>query len=134
MEWKSLIEFNKYTVALAAVGFAYTLEKFVPMPTAEERWFVVLILCTFLLSLIFGILIFATATTALSADEDAKTDAEKRMPWFGIPHLVLLGVAMLAVGVMLILRVLADPPKPVPVACCCASATACVSPASPAGK
>ncbi len=134
MDWKSLVEFNKYTVALAAAGFAYTLEKFVPMPTAEGRWFVVLILCTFLLSLLFGILIFATATTALSADEGVKKTAEERMPWYGIPHLVLLGAAMLAVGVMLILRVLADPPKPVPVACCCVAATACVSPPSAAGK
>src|SRR5450755_375534 len=123
MEWKSPIAFNKYTVAFAAVGFAYTLEKFVPMPTAEERWFVVAILCTFLLSLIFGILIFAIATTVQSVDKNGKRDAEKIMPLFGIPHLVLLGVAMLAVGVMLIQRVLSDPPKPVPVVCCCASAT-----------
>jgi hypothetical protein len=134
MEWKSLIEFNKYTVWLAAVGFAYTLEKFVPMPNAEQRGFVVLILCAFLLSLIFGILIFATATTVQSVDEAGKENAEKLMPWIGIPHLVLLGIAMLAVGVLLIQRVLADPPTPAPVACCCASATACVSPAGAAGK
>lgn len=134
MDWKGLIQFNKYTVTLAAVGFAYTLEKFVPMPTAEERWVVVLILGTFLLSLIFGILIFATATTALSAGQGVTSDAEKLIPRLGIPHLVLLGVAMVAVGVLLIRRVLADPPKPVAVACCCASATACVNPTSQTGK
>jgi hypothetical protein len=39
------------------------------------------------------------------------------MPWYGIPHHFLISLAMLAVGVMLILRALAEPPKAVPVAC-----------------
>lgn len=127
MEWKSLTEFNKYTVALAAAGFAYTLEKFVPITTAAGRWCVVLTLCTFFLSLFFGILIFAVATTAQSAGEKMEKLAERTMPWLGIPHVVLLAVAMLAVGGMLLQRVLADPPEPM--ACCCANATACVGPA-----
>jgi hypothetical protein len=56
MDWNSLVEFKKYTVALAAAGFAYTLENFVPIPTADGRWFVVVILGAFLLSSLFGIL------------------------------------------------------------------------------
>ncbi len=134
MNWNSLIEFNKYTVTLAAGGFVYTLEKFVPMPTPEGRWFVLLVLSMFLLSLFFGIVIFAMATTALSADEAKKKAAEERMPRYGIAHAVLLCVAMLAVGGMLIQRVLAAPPPPLPAMCCCASPTACASAASAAGK
>ncbi len=134
MNWESLIEFNKYTVALAAAGFVYTLEKFVPMPTPEGRWFVLLVLSMFLMSLIFGILVFSTATTALSADEVKKKVAEERIPRYGIPHAVLLIVAMLAVGGMLIQRVLAAPPKPLLTVCCCAAPTACASAASATGK
>ena len=68
MDFKALIDFNKYTLALAAGGFVYALEKFVPMESWGGRYLLLGLLVTFLCSALLGVAIFAGATAALHAD------------------------------------------------------------------
>lgn len=119
MDFQGLIEFNKYTIALAAAGFAYTLEKFSPMPTAGGRWLLLGVLGLFLVSAIFGVVVFAGATAALGNDEKRKRDIRKYLPWLGTTHAILLCVALLVVGGMLVNRVLTEPLRSVAPNCCC---------------
>lgn len=119
MDFKGLIDFNKYTVALASVGFVYTLEKFVPMPTFAGRLLVLALLITFLASAILGVAIFAVSTGALHGNPERKARAEKRIAPLGIWHTVFLCIGMIALAVMLSFRVMAAPEPIAKPQCCC---------------
>jgi hypothetical protein len=109
MDFKGLIEFNKYTVAIAAGCFIYTLEKFVPTPTEVGRIFVLILLLIFLASAILGVAIFAASTGALHGTPARREQVEKLIPPLGIGHAVLLCVGMVLLGGMLYSRVMAAP-------------------------
>ena len=120
MDFKALIDFNKYTSALAAASFVYTLEKFVPTPTMIGRLLVLGLLVTFLLSAILGVLIFAASTAALSQGATApRRQVERLIAPLGIAHASLLCIGMVALGFMLYPRVMADPQPIAPPQCCC---------------
>lgn len=119
MDFKALIDFNKYTSALAAASFVYTLEKFVPTPTMVGRLLVLGLLVTFLLSAILGVLIFAASTAALSQEAASRRRVERLIAPLGITHASLLRIGMVALGFMLYPRVMADPQPIAPPQCCC---------------
>jgi hypothetical protein len=57
VDFKALIEFNKYTLALSAASFAYALDKFTPPTTSGGRLLLLLVLATFFLCTVLGVII-----------------------------------------------------------------------------
>ena len=47
MDFKAVIDLAKYTLALTAGCFVYSLEKLVPAPTDPARWLVLALLAVF---------------------------------------------------------------------------------------
>ena len=119
MDFKALVDFNKYTLALAAGGFVYALEKFVPMETPGGRYLLLGLLSILLLSVLLGVAIFAAATAALHADDIRKQRIEAYIRWFGVTHSILLCVGMLVLGGMLYDRVMSLPKQQTQQTCCC---------------
>ena len=112
MNFTGVIDFTKYTLALAAAGFLYTLESFVPAPTAAGRAVVLVLMMLFLLAALSGVFIFAVSTAAMH-DPAREPDARVKIKRLGIAHLALLTVGMVALGAMLVPKVLAAPEHPV---------------------
>lgn len=120
MDFKALIEFNKYMLALSAASFAYALDKFVPMPTSDGRLMVLALLGIFLVGIVLGVLIFAAATSALHPKKEGKKAyIEKLIAPLGILHTGLLIVGLVVLGGMLIERVTTAPDAPKKAATCC---------------
>jgi len=120
MDYKSLIDFNKYTLAPAAAGFAYALEKFVPSD-GWSRFAVLIMLLIIGFSALCGILLFAVATGAQHGDQNRKKRAEPWISNLGTGHAVLLFLGMLMLLCMLIPRVLAEPVATTTTCRCCTS-------------
>lgn len=119
MEFKALIEFNKYTLALSAASFAYALEKFVPMPTNGGRLPLLIVLGIFFVCALLGVIIFAAATSALHPSKAAKQASIARIiAPLGIAHTVLLVAGLLILGWMLYGRVMAAPEASKQTTCC----------------
>lgn len=111
MDFKGVIDFVKYTLALTAACFVYSLEKLVPQPTLKGRWLVLGLLAVFVMAAIVGILIFAASTAALHGDQQR---TKRLKPWIaraGYAHFFLLGVGLLVLTGMLVGRVLTEAPK-----------------------
>ena len=123
MNFEGLIDFNKYTLALAAGGFVFTLDAFVPAASPAMRWMVLVLLAMFLASAALGVVVFSVCTKALHGDAAAKQAATDRLPSLGTAHATLLVVPLIGVGVLLVPQVLAAPQPPPP------TVVTCVAPA-----
>jgi heme/copper-type cytochrome/quinol oxidase subunit 2 len=131
MDFKALIEFNKYMLALSAASFAYALEKLVPMATDDGRRWVVALLVILFVCVLLGVFIFAAATSAQHPKKAAdKESIEKKIAPMGVAHTTLLIVALGILGYLVYPRVMAAPAAPAKVACCCCADAAC-TPAKP---
>lgn len=117
-DFEALIDFNKYTLALAAAGFVYALEKLVPVETEAERWALLGLLAVLLLSVVLGIVLFAAATAGRHGSDDRKRQIANYIPCLGVIHSILLVVGMVWLGLMLYDQVLAMPIAQAPIACC----------------
>lgn len=117
MDYKGLIDFNKYTLALAAAGFVYALEKFVPMETQAGRYLLLGLLAVLFISILSGVALFAAATAALHADSGRRQRIRNSIPWFGVAHTILLCIGMILLGIMLHNKVMSVPQAETPVAC-----------------
>jgi peptidoglycan/LPS O-acetylase OafA/YrhL len=122
VNFQGLIDFNKYTLALAAASFVYTLEKFVPMSTASARYLVLGVLIMFLASALLGILVFAASTRAMHGDKAEQKGLATWIRRFGTAHAVSLCIGLLVLGAMLYSRVI-EPPAPVANRPCCCPCT-----------
>jgi hypothetical protein len=109
MNFEGLIEFTKYTLALSAGGFLYTLEKLVPSGSMPGRYLVLGLLVLFLASTLFGIAIFGMSTAALHRDSLGQARLRKLMQPLGITHACLLFLAMVVLGGMTYSRVMREP-------------------------
>lgn len=116
MNFEALIEFNKYTLALAAGGFVYALEKLGPMATLEGRIFLLAVLVLFLISAMLGLLVFAAATSGLHSESGPSEGLTRKIRTFGVAHAVTLCLAMLLLGGMLYDSVMHPPAAPASVA------------------
>ena len=122
VNFDSVSEFNKYTLALAAAAFAYALEKLFPAGSILARNWALGLLAFLLAATIFGILLFAAATAGKHAE--AQQDAAriqkvaKSIRWLGITHATLIVIALVILGVMLFQRILNPPPTEAPKCCC----------------
>jgi O-antigen ligase len=117
MDFTALIDFNKYTLALAAACIAYSLEKFVPMPTPAGRYLVLVLLAIFMLSALCAVLLFAVATAALHRDKDNAAKLKPLIGRLGIAQMAFLCIGLVVLGGMLADRVLTEPQAPTPVCC-----------------
>lgn len=130
MNFEGLIDFNKYTLAVAAGSFVYVLEKFVPMQSLAGRMFVLVLLCIFLFSALLGVAVFAAATAALHADAARKQRIEARINQMGVAHAALLFVGLLGLAPILFDRVMSPPKQQGQEACCCPSTAQSFAPAT----
>ncbi len=121
MDYKALVDFNKYTLALAAAGFVYALEKLAPMESAAGRYLLLAVLGIFFLSIAFGVLVFAVATRAQHDTQNVSDRAKSLIRFFGLWHAILFGVGISVVAVILADRVLSPPAPDTQVVCCCDS-------------
>jgi hypothetical protein len=129
MNFTGVIEFTKYTLALAAACFVYTLETFVPAEYLLQRWLILALLAVFFVSSLAGTLVMAVSTKALHGAAGPKPRAEGYIETFGVAHSALLVVGMLGLAVMLVPRVLREPAPPsVPIVQCAPAATEPVQP------
>ncbi len=119
MNFSALIEYNKYTLALAAACFAYALEKFVPVPTEGQRFLVLFTLGMFFVCAVLGVIIFAAATAAQHPNKAGSAVAIGRLirP-LGMAHTALLVFGLLGLGYVVYERVMAPPEAQKPTACC----------------
>ena len=111
MDFKAVIDLVKYTMALGAACFVYTLEKLVPAPSDGARWYVLLLLALFVLSILGGIFIFSAATAALHGDEDRARGQKPLIRKASYIHLGCLGIGVLLLGGKLVERVLTEVPQ-----------------------
>jgi predicted tellurium resistance membrane protein TerC len=115
MKYDALIDFNKYTLAVAAGGFVYAIEKFSPAKTEATRWSLLGVLFVLLVALMFGVAVYGAATKALHG----KTNNQQIISTFGVVHLVFLGLGLLALGAMLVISIFAPAPEDDLASCCC---------------
>jgi hypothetical protein len=108
MNFEGLIEFTKYTLALSAGGFLYTLEKFVPSGSMLGRYLVLGVLVLFLASTLVGIAMFGISTAALHRDSSGQARLRGLMQPLGVTHACLLFLAMVALGTMTYSRVMSE--------------------------
>ena len=118
MNFEGVIDFTKYTLALAAAGLVYTFETFIPAPSAIGRFLALSVMLIFLIASIAGVFIFAVSTAALH-DASRETAARKRIKILGVAHSVLLVVGMAALGGMLVPKILAPPSATAMLTCPC---------------
>ncbi len=111
MDFKSVIEFVKYTLTLTAACFVYSLEKLVPS-TNEGRLAVLGLLIVFAGAALAGIFIFSSSTAALHGDKERTERQKRRIERASYAHVGLLSVGVLVLSVTLASRVLTEPPKP----------------------
>ena len=110
---------------LAAACFAYALEKFVPMPTAGQRFLVLFTLGMFFVCAVLGVIIFAAATAAQHPKKAGSADAIARLIGpLGMAHTALLVLGLLGLGYLVYERVMAPPEAPKPTICCIPRASA----------
>ena len=115
MNFEATIDLVKYTLALSAACFAYTLEKLVPAPTVSERWFVLAVLATFIVAILSGIAIFSSATAALHGDAARAGRQRKRIKRIAFLHLGCIALGTLLLGAKLVEKVLTDVPAQISV-------------------
>jgi hypothetical protein len=117
MDFKAIVDLVKYTLAICAASFVYSLEKLTPAPTETGRWFALGLLAIFVASSLFGILIFSSATAAMH-DKSREEGQKKVIKFASYGHLGLLGLGVLLLGGRLVDTVLTPPPPAPPLACC----------------
>lgn len=109
MDHKGLIDFNKYTLALAAGGFIYTLSTFVPVSEEGDRIGVLVLLGFFLISMILGILVYAAATASLHGDAARENRLKRPISWMGGSHAIFLVLGLSFLGFKLYSLVMSPP-------------------------
>ncbi len=121
MDYKAIIDFNKYTLALAAGGFAYVLKSYGKPEQVWIYWFVMVILILFLFSVICGILVASTATSRLNRIKEEQSNHDKLIRMFGITHIISMIVGMLFLGTMVFtdLKFPTKESRPNKSICCC---------------
>jgi uncharacterized BrkB/YihY/UPF0761 family membrane protein len=112
-----VIDFTKYTLAVAAACFVYTLQTLVPQQQPAMRYVVFALLLVLFLASFCGVFVFAVATNAKHGSQ--RGTHARFISSLGIGHLALLFVGMVWLGVMLGIRVLQPPSPPSPMVVHC---------------
>ena len=116
MKFESLIEFNKYTLALAAGSFLYSIEKLLPPDNQLKQVIVATLLVILLVSLVTGVIVFSAATAASHAtaanDNERIKKNQKIIGWSGATHSITLVVALIILAFIFIEKVTTIEVKP----------------------
>jgi len=123
LDYKAVIDFNKYTLALAAAGFVYVLEKFTPLTFGLVFVTVTFTLFLFLVSILAGICLFAIATSGLHTQPESETHS-RLIKVFGITHASCVALAMLILGILVFSQLVFTDPKPEAAPTCCCTSVA----------
>lgn len=108
MNFEAVIDLVKYTLALGAACFVYTLEKLVPAPNDSARLYVLVLLGLFLVSAVGGIFIFSAATAAMHGDEARAGRQRPRIRVASYFHLGFLAIGVLLLGGKLVQSVVTE--------------------------
>ena len=110
MNIDSLVDFNKYTLAVAAACFVYALEKLPPMETQLGLFALLATLAALAVSSICGILLFFVATSAahhLSVQQSQIPERHRNwIKLLGTSHSLLLVLGVTALAGMLYPKVM----------------------------
>ena len=111
MNIDSLIDFNKYTLALAGACFVYSLEKL--SSGAGSQVATIATLSILAISTLAGILLFSVATSAshymTPGSSDIPAGHRILIGWLGILHSALLAIGVVLLGVLLFKGFFATP-------------------------
>ena len=91
-----LVDYTKYTLALAVGIFLYIPANFIPNAVPWQFWVIQAVLAALVGSIVAGILLYSRATKLLVGDKDVKEDAKGWIKLWGRLHLGLLLVAFLS--------------------------------------
>lgn len=102
MDIRALIDFNKYTLLLATGSFGYAMEKEVFSDPNGMGFLDGLIVAVLLISVIFGILMYAACVSRLHSGSEPDESLEKTISALGILHAIclILGLFAFSVNVM----------------------------------
>lgn len=119
LNFDGVIDFTKYTLALAAAAFIYVIEKFTPAATSGGRAVTVGLLVVLLASSISGVLVLAASTAAPHANDVRKQRIIGLVGRFGTTHAVLLVAGLFGVGGLVFNQALSQPDDPPVTRCVC---------------
>lgn len=91
-----LVDYTKYTLALAVGLFLYIPANFIPIDVVWKFWVLMGVLCALVISIAAGLLLYSRATKLLVENPDVKQDARGWIKLWGNLHLWLLLAAFLA--------------------------------------
>jgi hypothetical protein len=117
LDHKALIEFNKFTLALAAASFTYAFEKLLPAEGSGARLLILAVLILLFASAFCAVLLFALATAAQHRTEAKAKELDGLIEMLGTAHAIFLAMGLLVLGGLLTPRIFADP-VPKPTGCC----------------
>ncbi len=109
MNIDGLIDFNKYTLAVAAACFVYAIEKIPPVGSGMSWLLFASALCLLAVSSVLGVLVFFVATSAAHHEAKHKVIPSAHLDWirrFGISHALTLIVGVVLLVAMLAPKVL----------------------------
>lgn len=109
MNIDGLIDFNKYTLAVAAGCFVYAIEKIPPVGAGMPWLLLASTLCLLAAASVLGVLVFFVATSAAHHQAKHKVIPSAHLDWirrFGISHAVALMAGVLLLVAMLAPKVL----------------------------
>ncbi len=98
MNYKALIDFNKYTLALATAGLIYTFERLPEFKQGFPIFVLLALLVLFAVSLLLAIALFAAATRALHLPQDRDGELDGAIRHLGRWHSGLLFTAIIILG------------------------------------
>ena len=104
MDYRGIIDFHKYTLAVAGGGLFYAFNLVPKLTDYISSLVVFMTLFLFFISALFAVIIFSTATKALHNDKNAKRKKirNKIIRCSATIHYITLFIAVIALGVVMI--------------------------------
>ena len=104
MDYKGVIDFNKYTLALAAGGLVYSFERLPDFKSGFPIFVLLLLLFLFAIALVLAVLVFAAATRSLHLPDERKGELDGVIGGLGTSHAIALFVAIVILSVTMLIH------------------------------
>tara|TARA_R110000868_G_scaffold143864_2_gene362500 strand:+ start:2253 stop:2636 length:384 start_codon:yes stop_codon:yes gene_type:complete len=105
MNFTSIIDFNKFTVAIAVGCLVYATEKILPPDSLIKQIASIVLIGLLVLSIVLGVFLFAAATAAcnaeLAGDRSRVESNQATIKFCGTWHSITLGLALLIFAALL---------------------------------
>ncbi len=108
VDFKAIIDFNKFTLALATGGLIYTFERIPEFKDGFPVFILLFLLALFFFSTVLGIALYAAATKSLHQDGKKKRNLDKAIEHLGSWHSGLLFAAVILLGITMLIHTLSE--------------------------